>query len=74
MPDSVFSEYEILWSGHIKQLLTEDCVFAEGLREEFKQYLIKHAPSVPRNKIGNDPPDPEILDLLVKFLTGYFWG
>ena len=74
MPDGVYSEYEVRWSGHISQLLTEDCIFAEGLRQEFMQYMIKNASSVPWTKMGVEPPIPEILGLLVTFVTGYFWG
>jgi len=74
MPKTIWSEYEILWSGHVTQLLTEDNIFAEGFREEFRQFLIKEAPSIPHNKIGIDPPDTEILDVLVKFVTGYLRG
>ncbi len=77
MPDNVFSESEVLWSGYIRQLLTVDCDFAERIREEFKTYMIRNANSLPPSvrwfKMGNDPPIPEILDLLVKFVTGYCW-
>lgn len=77
------TEQQLLWSGHIQQLLTDENDFAVDFRCDFKDFLIhkqpptscdENDPSLLQNKISQVPTSPEVLEKLFEYLEDYCWG
>jgi hypothetical protein len=68
------SDDEIIWTGTITSLLTQDNEFSERIREDFSTYLNREGKRSLAYRIGVDPPEPEIIDHFMKFLEDYQIG
>jgi len=77
------TEQQLLWSGNILQLLTDENDFAVDFRCDFKDFLIREQPpsssdendpSLLQNKISQVPPSFEVLEKLFEYLEDYCWG
>jgi len=82
LPGKLDTECQILWSGKILQLLTDENELAEYFRKDFKDFLMRtqtedyddYDPLLLHNNAGHGTPSPELLELLFEFLEDYCWG